>query len=613
MKPLEFFENRIPLIRGIKELGVDKAAEVAGVSVPALKRLAIQAVGDIDFEHYAGDQLYIEMESTVKPFSMNQAQQILDAELERQLGLGRPVRLVHLKPRQYGATTYFCGRIYREMRRKKNRHATTISYSLSSAQHIRGMAERYYDRDIFCGEKTRSLKQRGEKMWKFNDTDCSWMIETAENLQAGHSFSNQILHVSELSRWTTDAETIMRGLTSTVQALPDTMIIVESTANGFGDYFYEMWKQAKDGESTYVPLFISWLQIEKYRMPFVGERTFDGDTIAGFERSLNDDEKKLIDAHGATFEQLHWRRFKIRELKGDVDGFREQYPSTDNEAFLSSGRPYFPSVVVRNQYGASKKESVKKGNLVWVEYGEKVAFEDDDFGLWRVESEPVDGFENRYVTGSDPAEGKSVTEDNKNPDYSATFVYDRLEKKMVAMFKGRVDTDVFEEEIYKASVWYKSCLETVEKNNTAGGALIKGLKNKENLNLYRKQTFGKMTDEETVEYGFYTGKETREPLLSELRRRIKLNAEGHEKLSIPFVEFWDDATSFVIDKTGKPIHQHGAHDDTIFACALALEGASQASETFPIEEEKETSRRSFDSSELRESEEDEEHLRYAIF
>ena len=611
-----FFDKEAEILRQVaivKQRGesLKPFAEIVGMTERQFENWIILKTGDRDFEYFCSSQLYIEDGSEVKSFRLNNAQKKLLAEVERQKKLNRPIRIVNLKCRQFGGTTFWSALNYREMKRKKNRHATTISYSLTSAEHIRGMANRYHSLDKYAKPR---VKGKSEKVWQFTDNDSSWMIETAENLHAGHSFTNQILHASEISRWQGDAETIMRGLTSTIQATPDTMIIIESTANGFGDYFYSLWQEAKEGNSTYIPVFTSWLEIEKYKMDFVNDKTFEDETKASFERRLDEDERRLIETHGASLEQLHWRRFKIKELKGDVDGFKEQYPSTDIEAFLSSGRPYFPITIVRNEYAKAKKEVVKRGNLKWND--DEVEFEEDSSGLWRIADFPNYDFENRYVSGADPAEGKAVDEGNKNPDYSECYVYDRYRQKMVAMFKARVDTDVFEDELHKAYVWYNQCLLCPERNNTAGGAIIRGLKDK--VFLYRKVSITKENETESEELGYHTAGGvggTREELLNELRLRIKKNSKpaekGHEPFIIPFEEFWDEASKFIIDKTGKPIHQTGGHDDGIFASGLSLQADIQASDLFPIEKNEEHVGRSFDSSPLRDEEPD--NLIYAQF
>lgn len=584
------------VFRLVQELGYAGAATELKIAEPEVRRHIVWLMGQNDFEYYAESGLYVEddtkLEDKIVPFVLNSAQKKLLVAIETQKEQGKPIRLVHLKPRQYGASTFFEGYIYREVTSKKNRHATTISYVLESAEHLRGIALRFHDRFPFKDKP--ELQGRTAKTWRFPKLDSTWRIDSAENLQAGHSFTNQILHISELSRWERDVSTLMRGLTSSVQALPETMIIIESTANGYGDYFHEMWERAKRG-SGYQAVFVAWFEIEKYKMPFYGGRTYDNkDTREQFERGLSRYEKTLIDRHSVTLEQLHWRRWKIEEdLKGDEDSFFEQYPANDEEAFLASGRPYFPATVVRERLSATQKAKFQIGNLEY--QGGKIVFEEDRDGLWKVFSFPEEGWRNRYVTGSDPAEGISSTDDNKDPDFSVCTVFDRVTKNEVARFRGRVHTDVFENEIHKAILHYGSACDCVETNNTAGGAVIKGLKDREGVNLYRRQIEGKVEDKETEEYGFKTDKQTREILLSEFRLRIKAKPPQYQSED---EWLWRECQTFIIGKDGKPRAQYGAHDDVVFSAALTVEADNQAAETQPIERPIEMKKREPDEDEL---------------
>ena len=568
------------LIKLVEKYGEDFVSKELKVPVKVIRDRIIELYGEHDFEYYAQYRLFVEddtkSENKIVPFMLNSAQKKLNRAIEEQRKQGKPIRLIHLKPRQYGASTYFEGYIYRDVSTRKNRHATTISYVLESATHLRDIAGRFYDR--YPGGKPL-LKGRSDKTWKFPQLDSTWRIDSAENLQAGHSFTNQILHISELSRWERDVSTLMRGLTSSVQAIPDTMIIVESTANGYGDYFHELWERAKRG-SGYTAVFVAWYEVEKYKMPFYAGKTYDNkDSREAFEHGLSNYEKSLVDTHGVSMEQLHWRRWKIEEdLKGDEDSFFEQYPATDEEAFLASGRPYFPSVLVKENLIRSKKTSFKIGNLEWRDGGKRVEFDEDRDGQWKVLELPAEGWRYRYVTGSDPAEGISATDDNKDPDFSVCTVFDRVTKKEVARFRARVHTDVFEEEIYKAVKFYDSACDCVETNNTAGGAVIKGLKDREGINLYVRELQGKTEDKETKEYGFRTDKATREILLSEFRLRLKTCKYLSED-----EQLWKECQTFVIGKDGKPKAQYGAHDDVVLSGALTVEADNQASEAMPIE------------------------------
>ena len=51
-----------------------------------------------------------------------------------------------------------------------------------------------------------------------------------------------------------------------MQAVPDkpeTMVIVESTANGF-DFFKELWDAAVAGRNDFVPVFCAWWVLPEY-------------------------------------------------------------------------------------------------------------------------------------------------------------------------------------------------------------------------------------------------------------------------------------------------------------------------------------------------------------
>jgi hypothetical protein len=565
----------------IQKVGMEEAVKLTAkelnLPVEDVYRVVINMIGKDNFCVYAENNLYIEDDRIIDgekivPFKLNSAQRLLDEAIESQASRGIPVRLIHLKPRQYGATTYFDGRIFREIMTKRNLHATTISYVNESASHIRGIAGRFYDR---LKDRKPDLKGRGEKLWRFPSLDNTWMIESAENLSAGHSFTNQILHVSEISRWERDVDMIMRGLTSSVQSIPGTMIIIESTANGYGDYFHETWKEARKGKNPYLPIFIAWYQIEKYSMGFTKDVAWDGRSKSEFEKTLDPIAKGLRN-NGVSLEQLHWRNWKIQgDLRGSEESFFEQYPSNEDEAFLHSGRPYFPITIIRQKLIQTEQVEKRVGYLEWKENKTKVEFYEDRHGWWEIYEESTQGYKNVTVIGADVAEGVA-NDENKDPDFSVCGVRDRVKKRRIAKFRARVDTDVFAEEIQKANLYFE-CVLVCPERNSAGTAVIQYLKEIDEVTLYRDQEFGKVEDKENVVYGFRTLQGNREVGLSDLRLAIKeksFDTNDHE--------FWVECSTFVIDKTGKAQAQGGEHDDEVMAGMLELQADNQAGQFFRI-------------------------------
>src|SRR5262245_25078567 len=141
----------------------------------------------------------------------------------------------------------------------------------------------------------------------------------------------------------------LSALMQTVPRMPGTEVILESTANAFGDAYYQFWQKALSGENGFEPIFIPWTVDGGYReIP-----------PEGFVASP--DEKALAEAHGLTDDQLYWRRLKIAEL-GDEKLFFREYPIDANECFISADHDSFirPELVMR-----ARRESIEPyGDLI---------------------------------------------------------------------------------------------------------------------------------------------------------------------------------------------------------------------------------------------------------
>lgn len=271
---------------------------------------------------------------------------------------------------------------------------------------------------------------------------------------------------------------MLRSVTYT----PNSLVILESTANGAGDWWYDFVTSDND----YELVFIGWNEMSENVRPFYSDKE-----KIDLENSLSSYEKRIRDTYELTLEQLNWRRWSIKnETNNDEDKFTQENPINVEESFLLSGRPYFPVTVVKQNIARTKGIVPKQvGYLEWDEYGVSVSISENASGFWKEFETPDTLIENLYVIGVDPAEGKA-NEENKNPDYSVITVFNRKTRKVSARFKARVDTDALEVEIHKAYVRWNACIAIPEKNNTAGGAIIKGLKQIDGITLYQKELEG---------------------------------------------------------------------------------------------------------------------------
>jgi hypothetical protein len=136
--------------------------------------------------------------------------------------------------------------------------------------------------------------------------------------------------------WADAGETLNSALQA-VPAKPDTSIIFESTAKGAVGQFYDDWRAAEGGRSDYVPIFAPWFWDPEYVLELPS-----ADAENAFGRTLDLVERRLVEQHKLRLAQVAWRRWKIRnDLQGSEAKFRQEYPSTPTEAFLTTGTPVF--------------------------------------------------------------------------------------------------------------------------------------------------------------------------------------------------------------------------------------------------------------------------------
>ena len=103
----------------------------------------------------------------------------------------------------------------------------------------------------------------------FSKLDSGYKVGTAGNKSVGRGTTIQYFHGSEVAYWPNASEHA-KGI---LQAVPDeqeTEIILESTANGVGNYFYQQWRQAEAGMSPFQAIFVPWYWQDEYRKPAKG-------------------------------------------------------------------------------------------------------------------------------------------------------------------------------------------------------------------------------------------------------------------------------------------------------------------------------------------------------
>jgi hypothetical protein len=158
----------------------------------------------------------------------------------------------------------------------------------------------------------------------------------------------QRFHGSEVAFWP-NAEAHAAGVLQAVPDEPGTEVILESTANGVGNYYHQSWQEAEAGISGFIAIFVPWYWQEEYRKELPPQFT------------PNEEEQAYANAYSLDWEQIYWRRLKIVQLK-DANLFKQEYPATAAEAFQMSGHDSYikPELVV----AARKMEREPVGPLI---------------------------------------------------------------------------------------------------------------------------------------------------------------------------------------------------------------------------------------------------------
>lgn len=279
-----------------------------------------------DFDFYARNCLFVRSKSgDVKHLEMNRAQKYIHACLEEQRNNTGKVRALILKGRQQGVSTYTEARYYWKVTHRQGVRAFILTHEADSTAALFEMVERYHKEAP--GFVKPSTGASNAKELVFDTLDSGYKVGTAGNKSVGRGTTIQYFHGSEVAYWPNAAEHA-KGILQAVPDETDTEIILESTANGIGNYFYQQWLKAEAGEGDFQAVFVPWFWQEEYRKFGLGLRR-------------TPEEEKLVELFGLDDEQLAFRRSKIAELAADgTDGliaFRQEYPMTAQEAFQVSG------------------------------------------------------------------------------------------------------------------------------------------------------------------------------------------------------------------------------------------------------------------------------------
>lgn len=512
----------------------------------------------------------IESKTGLRPLEPNWAQDEFLDEVERQRNDGKPVRIIILKARQLGMSTITEAVLFWDAFLHDHRHSMVIAHETDSSEHLLGMTKTYWEHFPYKALYTPKYLSRKELEWK--ETNSTIRVATAKNVRTGRGRTLQALHASEAAFWDRPAE-LMLGLRQTIPQVPGTLIIVESTGNGVGDWFYETWQEAEIGENDYTPLFFPWWRHPEYCGSFIGVTRPLGHLT---------EEERILKAIGVDDDHLVWRRWAIKNLAGNDDStFMQEYPATPEEAFISTGTNVFPISALRQCY-----EPMEGARGFMIRDGERVKFATDRSGPMTMYRTPsADSDWGQYFVAGDPTH-------TTMGDYACVQVINRRTYEQVATWRGKIDPMSFAEELAKIGRYYNNAVISTEVEGP-GYATVGRLMELDYPNIWRHRWADKTPGKLAETYGWSTTFKRKEWAIGWL---IKLLVDQdltlHDKTT-----FNEMATYVTLPQGGYGPADWRDHDDTVMAMAIACicsstegplaayEGRKEAPEPVPVWEE----------------------------
>lgn len=341
-----------------------------------------------DFPFYTKNVLKIKTKSKgLIPMVLNNPQLILHEVAERQRKEFGYVRIIILKARQHGISTYIAARFYAETTRRKGINALVMAHDTYTTNLLFAMVQIFHDE---CPEEMKEpTNKESAKEFEFSNLKSNYRVATAGSATGGRGGTVQDFHGSEVAFWG-DAEGLITGIMQSIPSgldIEGSEVFLESTANGESGLFFELWQAAEKaiakGEvPAYIPVFLPWWLMYSYRV------------VLPEKYELYEDEIEYRNTYGLDDAQMLWRRGKMQgEFITNPDKFKQEYPATAQEAFETSIPNTFFKRDFIQQARYEKKIMIKSGARVGAcdpggdgEYSDKTAIgHGDDLAIDNIE------------------------------------------------------------------------------------------------------------------------------------------------------------------------------------------------------------------------------------
>ena len=538
-----------------------------------------------DFEFWAYTTAKITDKETKQPvpFKLRKPQRKVLVAVEEMRLANKPIRIIIDKARQWGGSTFvqiYMGWI--QLIHRTGWHSSIVADIEKQARNIRAMYGRLVRGYPAALGSFKMTPYEGSTNDKFiQERQCAIIIGSAQKPDSIRSFDLAMCHQSEVAYWKTtqnrSAEDLAQSIRAAVAQVPYSLVALESTARGVGNFFHREWLKAMSGESDYKPIFVAWFEIELY------QKAIPECDMPGFVKWMQSDPyASYLWQLGATLEGIKWY-FDFRRGEGYDDWrMKSEYPSTWQESFQQTGaRVFAPHYVENARRNVMKPEfigSIRGKALRGKEALENIELIKDDRGLFYIWSMPDKSIEvsNRYLVSMDIG-GRTHT-----ADYTVMRVFDRYwmmdggKPEIAATWRGHLNKDIAAWIAGQICKLYNNAFFIPESNSydknsemAEGDHFFTILDEivKYYSNIYARTDPDKVRQGLPLKYGFHTNASSKPMIIDHMNGVLRDDMYvEHDERSC------DEMDTFEIKPNGRYAAIEGCHDDIVMPTAIGLWG-----------------------------------------
>lgn len=411
--------------------------------------------------------------------------------------------------------------------------------------------------------RVRLIKQRDSNgIYELYPRKCTVQLVSANSANSARGSDLSIAHFSEVAFWgnsptSSRPSEVVNSICSSIDYVPGSIIIMESTANGVGNYFHEEWLRCASSRGDKVAVFVPWYLNKAYSRELDRPKKVIMEALTQYERSLLQNRK-------ITLEQVWWYHCKALAYPS-LQAMQQEFPTTPEEAFSSSERSVFSSADVERLRPLCCPP-IMVGELVGEDPNSELALRSIHFlpeqngrlKVWedvRQNARPYDYVVSVDIGGCHDSSDFSVI--------SVLCIANPECPEVVAQWRGHTHYDTLAWKSATIAKYYCNALLIIESNSFEtrfndgdNGEYILQTISRHYRNLYTRSS---------AHYGFHTNSSTKRCIINNL---VKLVRDGS------YIERDDDALNELLayeyKDNGSMGAVDGAHDDILMSRAIAL-------------------------------------------